>query len=264
MAVGAGTGPQRPFNVELAAIETLFDAMTDVAFFVKDREGRYLAANHTLVRRCGLRHKRDLAGKTVLEVHPRPLAQAYQAQDRQVIEAGCTIKQHLELHLYPNRRNGWCLTHKTPLRDESGAIVGLVGTSHDLGLADEHHPVYRKIAGIADHIREHYREPLCLQALADQAGLPLARVERLFRRVFHYSPRQLLLQSRLNGALALIESDHERSIADIAGECGYTDHSAFSRQFKALTGQTPVQYRAQCKNGGGRPAAGESLLATLM
>jgi AraC-like DNA-binding protein len=74
----------------------------------------------------------------------------------------------------------------------------------------------------------------------------------------------LLLQSRLNGALALIESDHERSIADIAGECGYTDHSAFSRQFKALTGQTPVQYRAQCKNGGTRGASNESLLATLM
>ena len=262
--MGEGIGPQRPFNVELAAIETLFDALTDVAFFVKDREGRYLAANHTLVRRCGLRHKHDLTGKTVLEVHPRPLAQAYLAQDRQVIEDGCTIKQHLELHLYPNRRHGWCLTHKTPLRDEHGAIVGLVGTSHDLGLADEHHPVYRKIAGIAAHIREHYREPLCLQALAHDAGLPLARVERLFRRVFHYSPRQLLLQSRLNGALAMIESDLNRSIADIAGECGYTDHSAFSRQFKALTGQTPVQYRAQCKNGGIRPASNESLLATLM
>jgi AraC-like DNA-binding protein len=68
----------------------------------------------------------------------------------------------------------------------------------------------------------------------------------------------------LNGALALIESDHERSIADIAGECGYTDHSAFSRQFKALTGQTPVQYRAQCKNGSVRVPAQESLLAALM
>ena len=231
-------------SVELTAIETLFDELSDVAFFVKDRAGRYLAVNRTLVRRCGLRTKQDIVGKTVLEVHPRHLAQTYMAQDREVIEAGCTIKKHLELHLYPNRRHGWCLTHKTPLRDAAGAIVGLVGTSHDLGLADDHHPVYGKIASIAQHIRDHYRQPLCLNQLALDAGLPLARVERMFQRVFHYSPRQLLLQSRLNGALALIEADPARSIADIAGECGYTDHSAFSRQFKSLTGMTPVQYRS--------------------
>lgn len=232
-------------QVELAAIETLFDALSDVAFFVKDLDGRYLAANHTLVRRCGLRHKQDIVGKTVLEVHPRHLAQAYLAQDRQVLGDGSTLYKHLELHLYPNRRHGWCLTHKTPLRDDAGAIVGLVGTSHDLGLADERHPVYRKIASIAQHIREHYQEPLCLNQLAQDAGLPLARVERLFQRVFHYSPRQLLLQSRLERALELIDADRQRSIADIAGACGYTDHSAFSRQFKALTGMTPVQYRAK-------------------
>lgn len=231
-------------NVELAAIEILFDELSDVAFFVKDRAGRYLAANRTLVRRCGLRTKQEIVGKTVMEVHPRHLAQTYMAQDREVIEAGSTIKKHLELHLYPNRCHGWCLTHKTPLRDAAGVIVGLVGTSHDLGLADAQHPEYRKIASIAQHIRDHYRESLSLNDLAQDAGMPLARVERLFQRVFHYSPRQLLLQSRLSGALAMIESDQYRSIADIANECGYTDHSAFSRQFKSFAGMTPVQYRA--------------------
>ena len=32
-------------------------------------------------------------------------------------------------------------------------------------------------------------------------------------------------------------------ITEIALRCGYTDHSAFSRQFKALTGLSPSQYR---------------------
>jgi PAS domain S-box-containing protein len=260
--MGQGAGA-RWRSVELAAIETLFDALSDVAFFVKDRDGRYLAVNHTLVRRCGLRSKQELVGKTVLDVHPRQLAHTYMAQDRHVIEAGCAIRQHLELHLYPNRRHGWCLTHKTPLRDDGGAIVGLVGTSHDLGLADELHPVYRQIASIAQHIREHYHQPLCLEQLARDAGLSLARVERLFQRVFHYSPRQLLLQSRLNGALALMAADDARTIADIAAACGYTDHSAFSRQFKALTGWTPVQYRARLRAGGAPAAAPVGLLATL-
>jgi AraC-like DNA-binding protein len=232
--------------VDLPAMESLFDALADVAFFVKDRDGRYLSVNTTLVRRCGLRSKNELIGKTALEAHPQALAHSYMAQDRHVIDSGTALCKHLELHLYPTRSRGWCLTHKVPLRDEAGAIVGLAGTSQDLGLADEQHPVYRKIAAIAQHIREHYHTNVCMEELATQAGLSLSRVERLFQRVFHYSPRQLLLQSRLSGAMGLIEADAQQSIADIAYACGYTDHSAFSRQFKAHTGMTPVQFRAHC------------------
>jgi PAS domain S-box-containing protein len=233
--------------VDLNALESLFDALNDVAFFVKDRHGRYLSVNTTLVRRCGLRAKGEIIGKTALEVHPAALAQAYMAQDRQVIDSGAALSKHLELHLYPTRSRGWCLTHKVPLRDENGTIVGLAGTSQDLGLADEMHPVYRKIAAIAQHIRENYHANVSMEELATQAGLSLSRVERLFQRVFHYSPRQLLLQSRLAGAMGLLEASGEQSIADIAYACGYTDHSAFSRQFKAHTGMSPVQYRVHSR-----------------
>ena len=233
-------------SVDLAAIETLFDGLADVAFFVKDRDLRYMSINHTLVRRCGLRSKHEMLGKTVLEVHPAHLAQTYMEQDRLVISSGSAIRKHLELHLYPTRSRGWCLTHKTPLRDECGAIIGLVGTSQDLGLPDAQHPVYRKVASIAQHIRENYQDNLCMNQLALDAGLSLSRVERLFQRVFHYTPRQLLLQSRLNAALSMIEADQSQSIAHVAYACGYSDHSAFSRQFKSLTGMSPVQYRATC------------------
>lgn len=238
-----------PRLVELAAIESLFDALSDVAFFIKDREGRYLGANQTLVRRCGLRSKQEILGKTAVDVHPRHLAQTYLAQDLEVISHGIAIKKHLELHLYPSRSRGWCLTYKTPLRDEAGNIVGLVGTSQDLGLPDAQHPVYGKIASIAQHLREHCAEPICMKQLARDAGLSLSRVERLFQRVFHTTPRQLLLQSRLNTALAMMDANDQVNIADVAYACGYSDHSAFSRQFKSLTGMSPVQYRTQRRSG---------------
>jgi PAS domain S-box-containing protein len=235
-----------PRLVDLGAMETLFDALNDVAFFIKDVDGRYISINHTMVRRCGLRNKVDLVGKTALEVHPRHLAQTYMAQDQQVIESGLPIKKHLELHLYPSRSRGWCLTHKTPLRDENGSIIGLVGTSQDLGLPDDLHPEYGRIADIALYIRSHYDENVCINQLAKDSGMSLSRVERLFQKVFHHSPRQLLLQSRLNAAMAAIEATNA-SIADIAYQCGYSDHSAFSRQFKAHTGISPVQYRSRCR-----------------
>lgn len=231
-------------SLDIPSMEALFDALTDVAFFVKDREGRYLGINDTMVRRCGRRSKRELLGKNALDLFPRPLAQAYMAQDRQVIDTGIPLQRHLELHMYPGRSRGWCLTSKTPLRDAHGAIIGLVGTSQDLGAPDDIHPEYRQIADIATHIRERYHEDLSLQGLADAAGLSISRMERLFRRVFHHSPRQMLVQARLNAAIERLGARPSDSIAAIAYECGYTDHSAFSRQFKAQTGMSPVQYRA--------------------
>ncbi|WP_442022725.1 hypothetical protein [Pseudoduganella sp. RAF53_2] len=38
-------------GVELDAIEAVFDALTEVAFFIKDCDGRYVAVNHTLAPR---------------------------------------------------------------------------------------------------------------------------------------------------------------------------------------------------------------------
>ena len=38
-------------------MERLFDDLPNVVFFVKDRAGRYLCANHTLAQRLGMRDK---------------------------------------------------------------------------------------------------------------------------------------------------------------------------------------------------------------
>jgi hypothetical protein len=124
--------------------EGLFDALPDVVFFVKDGEGRYVVVNQTLVQRCGQRHKSALIGRTPAEVFAHPFGQTYHAQDLLVLAGDNDIEDQLELHLYPNRDPGWCLTRKTALRDAQGRIVGLTGISRDLAMADKKNPAYRK------------------------------------------------------------------------------------------------------------------------
>jgi AraC-like DNA-binding protein len=34
------------------------------------------------------------------------------------------------------------------------------------------------------------------------------------------------------------------TVAEVAYACGYADHSAFSRQFKAVVGLSPSEYRS--------------------
>ena len=66
-------------------LETLFNELPDVVFFLKDRDGRYTAANRTLLDRCGIAHRESLLGRTAEEVFPSPLGTGYTAQDRQVL-----------------------------------------------------------------------------------------------------------------------------------------------------------------------------------
>ena len=104
--------------------ETLFDRIPDVVFFIKDRDGRYVVVNQTLVTRCGRRDKNELLGQTARQVFPSPLGNRFFEQDRRVLASGIPIVQNLELHLYPTRLEGWCLTDKLPLFGGDGRVTG--------------------------------------------------------------------------------------------------------------------------------------------
>jgi AraC-like DNA-binding protein len=221
--------------------EPLFDSLPDVVFFVKDMEGRYIVVNQTLAKRCGVKDKAALLGRTALEVFAPPFGSRFLAQDRAVLEGGGEIEDQLELHLYPNRAPGWCLTQKRALKNKAGRIVGLCGVSRDLAMADHKNPAYHKVAEAVGVIHEEFDGPLALPELARTANMSVAQIERYFLRIFHLTPRQLIIKTRVDAASRMLAG--EASVADIAQACGYADHSAFTRQFRATTGVTPSEYR---------------------
>lgn len=231
--------PSPPVNVDAAELQALFDALPDVVFFLKDTQGRYTHANLTLVKRLGLPRREDVLGRTPVELFPGPLGLAYAQQDRRAL-AGHAIEDQLEIHLFPNREPGWCLTRKTPLRSD-GKIVGLIGISRDMVQPDGRHPGYARLRRVLDYMESHYSDTVRMQSLADLAGLSLSQLERQFRRVFHLTPQQWLTRLRIDAAMDRLQGGG--TIADIGVACGFSDQSAFTRQFKAMVGLTPRDYR---------------------
>lgn len=228
--------------------ETLFDCLPDVDFFVKDREARYVAVSEGMVHRSGRRSKDDLLGRTTLEVFPPPLGQAYYEQDRQVLERGARIRDRLELHYYPPEGRCWYLTQKFPLYDAHGRVVGLAGTSRDITEPLNSTGPNPLVARAVNYLRQNFVEPLRVEELARLANLSTARFERLIKRIFYITPLQLLTKTRLEAAAQLLAEGH-LSIAEVAHECGYTDHSAFCRLFKAAVDMTPTEFRAAMRHG---------------
>jgi len=227
----------------LRLLEHLFEPLDDVVYFVKDGAGRYRSANRSLWRRCGLAGREELLGRTARDLFPATMGEAFLDQDRQVMASGQALHRQLELHVYPDLRAGWCLTHKLPIRDAAGRVAGVAGLSRDLGLPDHSHPQYQCIAHIAACIRTRFAEPLQLGELGRESGLSPDRVERMFHRVFQLTPREMLVQVRVNAARARLAAPEAVSMAELALDCGYADQSAFTRQFKATVGLTPSHYR---------------------
>ena len=226
----------------LQPIAPLLDTLSDVVFFIKDRDARYAFVNQTLARRCGFKHSDQLLGLTADKVFPEHFGPLYTEQDRRVLSSGRMLADQLELHLYFGNQPIWCLTHKLALHDEQGHIVGLAGISRDLPTPQSTHPAYLKLAAVDAHIRNHFARPISLSELTAIGGYSVAQLERHCKRVFQLTPRQMIHKARLEeGSRLLLSTD--LPITEIALRCGYTDHSAFSRQFRALTRLSPSQYR---------------------
>lgn len=230
------------FIQHLTLIAPLLDALPNVVFFIKDIEARYIFVNHTLLTRLGFKHKHQLLGLTSEGVFFGLQGGEYTLQDKKVLE-GKTITDKLELHTYPSGRLGWCLTHKMPIYDKTGQIIAMAGVSIDADKDSRLHLRHHERLGrVVDYIQQHLDTKLTVAELAEYAEVSISQLERMFKSVLNLSPSQMIQKMRLEVAINLLTHSNT-PVTQIAGQCGYSDHSAFSRQFRQLTGLSPSELR---------------------
>src|SRR5512136_2542072 len=124
--------PASHLCVTTQVLAELFDHAPDLAFFVKDDAGRYLAVNESLVKRHGYRHKSQVLGRRPCDICQGDFGRLPSEQDAHVLRTGKPLLDHLEQQWYLPWRPVWCLTTKLPLRDAIGKIIGIVGISRDV------------------------------------------------------------------------------------------------------------------------------------
>ena len=230
-------------SVDTRLLEQLFDHTPDLAFFIKDAAGCYLAVNHSLLERHGLRDKPQMLGRRPCDICPGDFGRIPAEQDAYVLRTGRPIIERLELQWYLPHKPVWCLTTKLPMCDAAGTVTGIIGISQDVRLPVAPQDIPPGVAAALTRLEASYGDPLTPSALARIAKLPSARFARIIKRIFGVTPIQLIAKTRIAAASRLLrETDHH--IADIALECGFYDHSAFTRAFRAVVGVTPMQFRA--------------------
>lgn len=84
--------------------------------------------------------------------------------------------------------------------------------------------------------------PLSLSEIAAATGLSPAHFARHFKASLGVAPHQHLLRMRLERAKRLLR-ETDRSVAQVAFECGFSHQEHMTRFFSRLTGTTPAAFR---------------------
>ena len=224
--------------------EALFDALPDVVFYAKDRQGRLVLVNQTFLRRYGFKSKQAVLGHTTAElcILKRAEATFFAEQDCQILESGLESTDGLEYRCYPERDYHWCVTKKIPLFDADHQVVGLACVTRDLPLPDQRHPMYHGIVAAVRHLHSHFTKTIQMADLAHVTGLSIQQVEASFQSIFTITIRQMLLKLRMDAALSLL-ADTTKNLDAIGVACGYHDQSDFIKIFNVTVGTEPQAYR---------------------
>jgi PAS domain S-box-containing protein len=97
--------------------------------FLKDENSVYISCNSRLAEDLKMKPE-EISGYTDYDLFPRDVAEEYRAHDRRVIESGNT--QILEERYIQDGQERLVETFKTPVRDECGELIGILGIFHDV------------------------------------------------------------------------------------------------------------------------------------
>ncbi len=229
-------------SIDLDVLQSLFDLTQDVAFFVKDSDGRYVAVNESLLARHGLKQMRDAIGKRPQEICPGDFGRIPTEQDNTVLRTGRPLVDYLEMQWHRPGEPVWCLTSKLPLRSPDGTIVGLIGFSRDVRAPIKADEIPNEFAVAFAEFEQNLSSDFSPFILAERSHLSSTRLARLTKRLFSLTPSQLILKTRITAASRLLR-ETQKTVAEIAHQCGYCDQSAFTRAFRAITSLTPLELR---------------------
>lgn len=222
-------------------VRAIFEHLPGVFFFVKDAEGRHIAANSVTFARFGIKSERELVGAMDEKFFPPELAKAFREDDQKVIRSGKPLINRLEVWYDEQRNLDWFLTTKLPVRDKQGKIIGVMGITRRDEDRMRHHDV-KEVTAAVQHARKNSDKNMTAAELARAAGVSERHLHRKLRQAMGLSPHELMLRIRIQSAAEALAKT-STPIIEIALNHGFCDQSAFTQQFRKRTGMTPRQFR---------------------
>ncbi len=140
-------------------------------------------------------------------------------------------------HMLEAMLEGWTKQHSTNLAKSN--IYGLFAAIDE----DQSISLSKDIRECSVYIQEHFPDPdLRISDICNIGHMSESSLYRHFCNYFGLSPKQYLLNIRLNSALELLLKS-ESTVSEVAMLSGFEDVKYFSRAFKKRYGAAPVSFK---------------------
>lgn len=224
-------------------LTALFDSMSDIYFYAKDLNSRFVMANASELKLLGVKDITDFLGKTDYDFYDKSLADMYTSEDSKVFAGQSIINRQWMVPDQDGQMN-WYLSTKLPLKDSSGKVIGLCGLLRDIKKSGKELKPYYDLSQVIDYVNKHFREQIKVKTLADILGVSVSQLDRKFKDFTGVSPSTFIVKVRLASvASSLLQTD--KTVSQLAYENGFYDHSQLSRLFKSHYKVSPSEFRKQ-------------------
>jgi AraC-like DNA-binding protein len=216
-----------------------------------------MCASRSFLERFGFRDELEIIGREDFELFPPRLAENFRRDDTEVITTGEPKLNIVELFFNEQGVPDWFITHKLPVRDQRGRVIGLMGTAHSYAGRPHGSPAPQTIERALEIIRDNFRRGLTVKELANLVHATPRQLHRKFVDAFRISPQAFMIKLRVQAACEALQQENAQ-ISRVAEELGFCDQSAFTQLFQKHVGLTPLKYqqRFRLHASRGTPASG--------
>jgi len=99
-----------------------------------------------------------------------------------------------------------------------------------------------RINRIWEYIFKNYQNSVNLAEVANEVGMSPSAYSKFFKKHTNKTYISVIEELRIGNACNLLTKT-DQSVSDIAFECGFNNIANFNRQFKRITGKTPLKFR---------------------
>jgi len=100
------------------------------------------------------------------------------------------------------------------------------------------------IERLIKHINTNFNQQISLEGVAKMLNLTPPYLSRLFLKTTGFNFKEYLLTIRIKNAKHMLKNTN-KSVRQIAYDCGFNDSNYFSKVFKEAMGISPLQYKRQ-------------------
>lgn len=168
----------------------------------------------------------------------------YEAKDRSLIEIAEVIDASLPVFKASNAlfiTLKFCEMLSYVTKKTVSALDRIRG---DIGIG----AVPQKLKRAVFYIRQNEAKKTSLAGLAEYCGLSESQMIRYFKSAFDKTPTEYIREYKINRAREIFLTAPDLPIKAVCDMLGFDDAHYFSRIFKAITGESPREYRERVTN----------------